>query len=208
MSFTLPKIYPITDTVISGLSQVQQVELLAAGGASLVQLREKRASPLEFYRTALAAVSIAREVGVQIVINDRVDIAIAVKADGVHLGQHDLPPERARSLLGKTRIIGFSTHSLEQALAADLAPVDYIAIGPLFQTQTKDRPDPVVDLETITEIRRLVSKPLVGIGGIRLETACSVIEAGADSVAVIADLLSARDIPERTRAFLTLLGKC
>jgi thiamine-phosphate pyrophosphorylase len=207
MSFTLPKIYPITDAVISGLSHVQQVELLAAGGATLVQLREKRASSLEFYQAALAAMSVARQLGVQIVINDRVDIAIAVKADGVHLGQHDLPPERARSLLGETRIIGFSSHSLEQALAADSAPVDYIAIGPLFQTRTKDKPDSVVELETVTEIRRMVAKPLVGIGGIRLETAASVIEAGADSVAVISDLLSARDIPERTRSFLTRLGE-
>jgi len=207
MSFTLPKIYPITDAVISGLSHVQQVELLAAGGATLVQLREKRASTLEFYQAALAAMSVARQLGVQIVINDRVDIAIAVKADGVHLGQHDLPPERARSLLGETRIIGFSSHSLEQALAADSAPVDYIAIGPLFQTRTKDKPDSVVELETVTEIRRMVAKPLVGIGGIRLETAASVIEAGADSVAVISDLLSARDIPERTRSFLTRLGE-
>jgi thiamine-phosphate pyrophosphorylase len=207
MSFTLPKIYPITDAVISGLSHVQQVELLAAGGATLVQLREKRASPIEFYQAALAAMSVARQLGVQIVINDRVDIAIAVKADGVHLGQHDLPPERARSLLGETRIIGFSSHSLEQALAADSAPVDYIAIGPLFQTRTKDKPDSVVELETVTEIRRMVAKPLVGIGGIRLETAASVIEAGADSVAVISDLLSARDIPERTRSFLTRLGE-
>ena len=207
MSLTLPKIYPITDAVISGLSHVQQVELLAAGGATLVQLREKRASTLEFYQAALAAMSVARQLGVQIVINDRVDIAIAVKADGVHLGQHDLPPERARSLLGETRIIGFSSHSLEQALAADSAPVDYIAIGPLFQTRTKDKPDSVVELETVTEIRRMVAKPLVGIGGIRLETAASVIEAGADSVAVISDLLSARDIPERTRSFLTRLGE-
>lgn len=207
MSFTLPKIYPITDTAISGLSHARQIELLAAGGASIVQLREKQASAREFYQTAMAAVSVARAVGVQIIINDRVDIAIAVKADGVHLGQTDMPPDRARSLLGETRIIGFSTHSLEQALAAELAPVDYIAIGPIFQTLTKDRPDPVVDLETIIEIRRSLSKPLVGIGGISLETANSVIEAGADSIAVIADLLSAGDISERTRAFLWRLGE-
>src|SRR4030095_16456918 len=115
MSFTLPKLYPITDTRISGLSHSRQIELLAAGGASVVQLREKQASAREFYQAAMAAVLIARAVGVQIIINDRVDIAIAVKADGVHLGQTDLPPDRARALLGKTRIIGFSTHSLEQA---------------------------------------------------------------------------------------------
>lgn len=205
MSFTLPKIYPITDTLISGLSHAEQVEQLAAGGASLVQLREKRASPREFYQAALEAMMIARRLGVQIIINDRVDIAIAVKADGVHLGQDDLPPDRARPLLGETRLIGFSTHSLEQALVADSAPVDYVAIGPIFQTITKDRPDPAVGLETLSEVRRLISKPVVAIGGITLETASSVIEAGADSVAVIADLLSSGDIRERTRAFVNLL---
>src|SRR5213083_2557957 len=132
MSFTLPKIYPITDTLISGLSHAEQIERLAAGGASLIQLREKRASPREFYQAALEAMSMARRLGVQIIINDRVDIAIAVKADGVHLGQDDLPPDRARVLLGVSRIIGFSTHSLEQALAADVGRIDYLAIGPVF----------------------------------------------------------------------------
>jgi thiamine-phosphate pyrophosphorylase len=199
MAFTLPKLYPITDTLISRLSHAQQVELLAAGGASLVQLREKRAEPRQFYEAALEAMSIARTLGVRIIINDRVDIAIAVKADGVHLGQDDLPPDRARSLLGGNRIIGYSTHSMEQALAADLAAVDYIAIGPVFQTFTKDKPNPVVGLDAVREVKRGISKPLVAIGGITLETASSVIEAGADSVAIISDLLSAGDIAERTR---------
>ncbi|MEK6325771.1 MAG: thiamine phosphate synthase [Acidobacteriota bacterium] len=202
MSFSPPKIYPITDTLISGLSHGGQIELLAAGGASLIQLREKRASPLEFYRAAIDAMSVARRLGVQIIINDRVDIAIAVKADGVHLGQDDLPPDRARRLLGESRIIGFSTHTLEQALAADAAPIDYLTIGPVFQTSTKDKPDPVVGLETVSEVRRRISKPLVAIGGITLETARAVIEAGADSVAVISDLLSAGHIAERTHVFL------
>jgi thiamine-phosphate pyrophosphorylase len=205
MPFSLPKIYPITDTLISGLSHAEQIELLAAGGASLIQLREKRTSPREFYQAALEAVSMARRLGVRIIINDRVDIAIAVKADGVHLGQDDLPPDRARVLLGASRIIGFSTHSLEQALAADLAPVDYVAIGPVLQTPTKERPDPIVGLETVREIRRCISKPLVAIGGITLDRARAIVEAGADSIAVIGDLLSARDIAERTRSFLDSL---
>lgn len=205
-SMLLPKIYPITDTLVSGLSHAKQVELLAAGGASLIQLREKRASPREFYQGALEAMSIARRLGVQLIINDRVDIAIAVKADGVHLGQDDLPPDRARSLLGETRIIGFSTHSLEQALAADSMPVDYVAIGPIFATVSKDRPDPIVGLESVREVKRRISKPLVAIGGITLETGSSVIAAGADSVAVISDILSAGDIPERTRRFIDSLS--
>ena len=206
MPFTLPKIYPITDTIVSGLPHAQQVELLAAGGASLVQLREKRASPREFYQAALEAMLIARRLGVQIIINDRVDIAIAVKADGVHLGQDDLPPDEARSLLGRTRIIGFSTHSLQQALAAD-STADYIAIGPVYQTFTKERPDPVVGPGVISEVKRLISKPLVAIGGITFETASSVIEAGADSVAMISELLSGDDIAGRTRRFLEKLDK-
>ena len=206
MSFSLPKIYPITDSLISGLSHAGQVELLAAGGASLIQLREKRASPIEFYRQAIDAMSVARMLGVQIIINDRVDIAIAVKADGVHLGQDDLPPDRARQLLGKSRVIGFSTHVLKQALEADAAGIDYLAIGPVFQTCTKDNPNAVVGLETVSEIRRLVSTPLVAIGGITLETARTVIEAGANSVAVISDLLSKGDIAERTRVFLESLS--
>jgi thiamine-phosphate pyrophosphorylase len=149
--------------------------------------------------------AVARTLGVRIVINDRVDIAIAVKADGVHLGQDDLPPDRARLLLGESRIVGYSTHTLEQALAASFAPVDYIAIGPVFQTRTKDRPDEVVGLETVREVKRQVARPLVAIGGITLDSARLVIEAGADSVAVISDLLSTGDIAERTRRFLDLL---
>jgi thiamine-phosphate pyrophosphorylase len=206
MPFKLPKVYPITDTQLSGLSHAQQVELLAAGGASVVQLREKRASPREFYQAALEALSIARRLGVQIIINDRVDIAIAVKADGVHLGQDDLPPERARRLLGETRIIGFSTHTPEQALAADSASADYVAIGPVFQTFTKEKPDPIVGLEVVGEVKRRLSRPLVGIGGITLQNAASVIEAGADSVAVISDLLSGGDIVGQTRRLFDLLG--
>jgi thiamine-phosphate pyrophosphorylase len=205
MLFALPKLYPITDTLISGLSHAEQIEQLAAGGASLIQLREKRASPREFYGSALEAMSAARRLGVQIIINDRADIAIAVKADGVHLGQDDLPPDNARRLLGENRIIGFSTHTLEQALAAELAPVDYIAIGPVFRTSTKEKPHAVVGLETITEVRGRIAKPLVAIGGITLDTGQSVIEAGANSVAVVSDLLSAGVIAERTRLFLDSL---
>jgi thiamine-phosphate pyrophosphorylase len=206
MPFKLPKLYPITDTHVSGLSHARQVEQLAAGGASIVQLREKRASPREFYRDALEAVSIARSLGVQIIINDRVDIAIAVKADGVHLGQDDLPAGHARRLLGEGRIIGFSTHSPDQAMEADSASIDYVAIGPVFQTFTKENPDPVVGLEVVRDVKRHLSKPLVAIGGVTLQTALSVIEAGADSVAVITDLLAGGDIVRQTRRFVDLLG--
>jgi len=146
-SFRLPRVYPITDVSISGLSHAEQVALLAGGGATLVQIREKHAPPLQFYEQAKAAMAVARERGVQIIINDRVDVALAVGADGVHLGQDDLPPEAARRLLGDTAVIGYSTHSLSQALEVTKLPVDYIAIGPIFQTSTKENPSPVVGLD-------------------------------------------------------------
>src|SRR4030095_3745013 len=128
MVFNFPTIYPITDTTISGLSHSEQIERLAAGGATLIQLREKHASPREFYRMALDAMPIARKLGVQIIVNDRVDSAGAVNADGVHLGQDDLPPDKARVLMGDHRIIGFSTHSLEQAIAAASLTIHYLSV--------------------------------------------------------------------------------
>ena len=134
------------------------------------------------------------------------DIAIAVGADGVHLGQTDVPPEKVRTLLGEKRIIGFSTHTLKQALEADSMPVDYVAIGPVFQTASKENPDEIVGLEIVSEVRRNIAKPLVAIGGITMQSARAVIDAGADSVAVISDLLSTPRISARTRSFIDLLS--
>ena len=205
MNFSLPRLYPITDVRLS-LSHTDQVERLAAGGATLIQLRDKTASPRELYEFAIAAQKVARSLGVLLILNDRVDVAFAAGVDGVHLGQDDLPPERARALLGPDRVIGFSTHTLEQAMAADSLPIDYIAIGPMFQTSTKEKPDPVVDVAVLGEIKRLVSKPLVAIGGITIERARLVIEAGADSVAVVSDLYSTGDVTARAREFIRLLS--
>ena len=202
MTFTLPRLYPITDARLTGLTHAEQVERLAAGGATVVQLREKHAPPREFYEAALKAVQVARALGVRIIINDRLDIALAVDADGVHLGQDDLPPARARALVGANRIVGYSTHNVKQALEADATPVDYIAVGPVFQTTTKANPDPVVGAELIRELKTRLTKPLVAIGGITLDTAPAVIAAGADSVAVIADLYATGDIAVRTQEFL------
>src|SRR5215210_4723475 len=128
--FGPPKLYPITDVRLSGLSHAEQVARLGVGGATLVQLREKHLSPREFYDEAEESLGVARKLGMRLIINDRADIALALRADGVHLGQDDLQPEAARRLLGEEAIIGFSTHSLEQAREAARLPVDYIAIGP------------------------------------------------------------------------------
>jgi len=206
MTISIPRLYPITDARLAGLSHREQVERLAAGGATFIQLREKLAAPREFYESALEAMKVARRLGVQIIINDRVDIAMAVAADGVHLGQDDLPPERVRALVGQSRIIGFSTHNLKQALEADSTPVDYIAIGPVFQTSTKEKTDPVVGLEALSEIKHRVSKPLIAIGGITLDHAQEVIAAGADSLAIISDLYLTGDIAGRARQYFERLG--
>jgi thiamine-phosphate pyrophosphorylase len=188
---TLPRVYALTDVRLSGLSHAEQVDLLSAGGATLVQLREKEMPAREFYEQAKAAVDVASRRGVQLIVNDRVDVALAVGARGVHLGQDDMPPEAARNLLGSSAVIGYSTHNIEQAMAATKLPIDYLAIGPIFATTSKSDTAPVLGLEGLRTVRRAIGAfPLVAIGGISHANAREVIEAGADSVAVISALLS------------------
>ena len=176
---------------MSGLSHAEQVELLSQGGASLVQLREKEMPAREFYEQAKAAVDVAARRGVQLIINDRVDVALAVGASGVHLGQDDMPPQAVRKLLGSTAVIGYSTHNVEQAIAATKLPIDYLAIGPIFATTSKGDTAPVLGLNGLQTIRHAIGAfPLVAIGGITHANAREVIEAGADSIAVISALLS------------------
>ena len=189
MKITLPKIYPITDRDLSGLSHSQQVAQFAEAGAALIQIREKHASSREFHEDVVHAVAIARQRGVKIVVNDRVDIALLAGADGVHLGQDDLPPSAARRILGPNAVIGVSTHTPEQARRALTDGVaDYIAFGPVFKTTTKADHEPVAGLEKLAEIRReTLGAPLVAIGGIGLENLASVLGAGADSAAIISE---------------------
>ena len=201
MPFEITKLYPITDRRLSGLSHAEQVARLVEGGATFVQLREKHLSPREFYREAEEALRVARARGAKLIINDRADIALALGADGVHLGQDDMPPEAARALLGGGAVVGCSTHSVEQAIAAARLPLDYVAVGPIFETKSKERPDPVVGLEGLRRVREAVgdSVRLVAIGGVTRELAPSVLAAGADSVAVISALLRPEDPSEITR---------
>lgn len=200
----LPRVYPLTDVQLSGLSHAEQVELLSLGGASLIQLREKQLPSLQLYEHAKAAVATARKTGTQLIINDRVDIAMAIGAHGVHLGQDDLPSDAARKLLGNEAVIGYSTHNVEQAQQALALPIDYIAIGPIFATASKSDTSPTLGLAGLEAVRQVVGNfPLVAIGGISHANAREVIEAGADSVAVISALLSdpAR-IADATRTLL------
>jgi thiamine-phosphate pyrophosphorylase len=190
MPFYLPKIYPITDLSITGLSHLEQVRQLVKGGAKFIQLRDKHSSPKVFYESAEAVMKFTRGTDVKIIINDRVDIALAVKADGVHLGQDDLPPAQARRILGESAIIGYSTHNLEQAAQAVTLPIDYFAFGPIFPTGTKENPDPIVGLDGLKRIRELILDfPLVAIGGINFENYRETLAHGADSVAIISAIL-------------------
>ena len=210
----LPKLYAVTDSHLTNLSHAAQVSELIAGGARLIQLRDKHSSPREFYEDARKALNIARLAGAMLIINDRVDIALALGADGVHLGQDDLPPSSARRLAdektsGRKFIIGYSTHNEAQAIAAANLPVDYIAVGPVFQTTSKDNPDPAIGIEGVRRVRAALDAmrvPLVAIGGIDVRHAKEVLKAGANSLAIIGALLSeGSNISERTSEFLASL---
>ncbi|MFZ0961197.1 MAG: thiamine phosphate synthase [Terriglobia bacterium] len=206
-ALVLPRLYAIIDPDQSGgRHPVEVAEALLAAGVRLIQFRDKHASSGELYQQAQPVGECVREAGGVFIINDRADVARAVDADGVHVGQDDLPVESARTLMGPGKLIGFSTHVLEQVREADRSTADYIAFGPIFPTASKENPDRVVGLEGLAEARQATRKALVAIGGITLENARAVIAAGADSVAVIRGLLGAADITQRAKDFLKELS--
>ncbi len=206
MRFNLPKIYPITDTALSSLSHAEQVKRLIKGGATLIQLREKNNSVRSFSDDASEAIRIARLAGASVIINDRVDVALALGADGVHLGQIDMPVAAARRLLGNDAIIGFSTHNIQQVRAALDLPIDYLAFGPIFPTQSKHNPDPVAGLEALSLIKSISGHlPVIAIGGIDESNVVEVLSAGADSAAIISAIVAEpAQIAKNVRDFLTL----
>lgn len=205
MNIALPKIYPITDTRISNLSHAEQTRRLIKGGAKLIQLRDKHASSLDFYEDAKEAVKAARRTNTKIIINDRVDMALVLKASGVHLGQDDLPPKKVREILGDNAIIGFSTHNEKQAKASLKLPVNYIAVGPVFKTETKENTENVIGIEGLKRVREIIGNfPLVGIGGINLKNFQAVLDAGADTVALISEMLgnNSNDITKTMQRYI------
>jgi thiamine-phosphate pyrophosphorylase len=181
---------------------VEVAAALLAAGVRLIQLRDKRASSRELFSSAQRVAECVHQSEGRFILNDRADIARAVDADGVHVGQEDLPVEMARAILAPGRWVGYSTHVLEQVREADGSSADYIAFGPVFPTASKQNPDPVVGLEGLRQARQATRKPLVAIGGITLTNAQAVIEAGADSVAIIRGLVGAEDIRKRAEEFL------
>lgn len=200
-------LYPIIDLAVLRRPLEPVLAGLAGAGVQWVQMRGKDLSSGDLFRECRRLVALARPLGLKVIVNDRADLALVSGADGVHVGQEDLPAAAARRILGEQAIIGLSTHGLEQARQAQESPVDYVAIGPVFPTRTKENPDPVVDRQELQAIRAQVAKPLVAIGGITLENVRPLFEAGADSVAVIRDLLLAEDVRERAAGYRELAGR-
>ena len=205
MQLTLPKLYVILDGAILRRPALQLTEQLIAAGVCLLQYRAKDAPARHTLQVSSELAQFAREAGATFFVNDRPDLACLSGAHGVHVGQDDLTPEQARLLLGPDHWVGVSTHNLQQFQRAVATSADYVAIGPVFGTTSKANPDPVVGVDLIRQLRPLTQKPIVAIGGIRLENAAQVIQAGADSVAVISDILCAPDPAAQAAKFIERL---
>lgn len=199
-----PALYAILDPSLISTPLVPFAQNLAAAGVKLMQLRDKRAPAGRIFAASKELAAVLCPAGVKFIVNDRPDIAAISGASGVHVGQDDLPPEDARRIVGPARWVGVSTHNLEQFREANATSADYIALGPIFPTVSKENPDPVVGLALLREVRKLTTKPLVAIGGITLERAGEVFRAGADSVAVIRDLICAADPARRAQEYLAV----
>jgi thiamine-phosphate pyrophosphorylase len=206
MNLVFPRLYAIIDPTLLTNSELDLAETLAASGVELIQYRNKTASSRHFFEISRQLVSGLGPRGVRLIVNDRADIALLAGAGGVHVGQDDLGVEDARAICSgierKDRWVGVSTHTLEQLAAADRTSADYIAFGPIFQTSTKKNLDPVVGTDLLWKARQMTKKPLVAIGGITLERAAEVYRAGADSLAVIRDLICVPNPGVRAREYL------
>lgn len=202
----LPALYAIVDPLDTGRSPVALATAYLAGGARLLQLRLKDASARDLLAAALAIRPLARAAGALFLVNDRPDVARAAGADGVHLGQEDLPVSAARRVLPAGCLVGVSTHDLDEARAAMAAGADYIGVGPVFETRSKAHPLAARGLDLVRTVRAAVECPCVAIGGITADTAAAVRAAGADAVAMIAALARAPDPAEAVRAVIARLA--
>ncbi|HWY49683.1 MAG TPA: thiamine phosphate synthase [Bryobacteraceae bacterium] len=205
MRLVLPRLYVILDAALIPSPERDCAASLAEAGVRLLQYRNKSVSARQYLESSreLAETLVPR--GVSFFVNDRPDVAFLAGASGVHVGQEDLDVEQTRRVVGRDRLVGVSTHNLEQFDCAATSSADYIAVGPIFGTSSKANPDPVVGLAFLRRVRGLTEKPIVAIGGITLERAAGAIEAGADSVAVISGILSAADPAQRARQYITTL---
>jgi thiamine-phosphate pyrophosphorylase len=206
MGLSLPRLYVVLDAALLTMPARECARELAAAGVRLMQYRNKSAHARELLDVSRELVSILAPYGASLMVNDRADIAAMADAQGVHVGQDDLEVEKVRGVVGAGKWVGVSTHNLEQFRRAAAASADYIAVGPVFPTSSKANPDPVVGTDFLREVRPLTDKPIVAIGGITLERAASVVAAGADSVAVISDILRAEDPVDHAKRYLKLLN--
>ena len=205
MRLVLPRLYVILDAALIPSPERDCAASLAEAGVRLLQYRNKSASARHYLESSreLAETLVPR--GVSFFVNDRPDVALLAGASGVHVGQEDLDVEQTRRVVGRDRLVGVSTHNLEQFDRAATSSADYIAVGPIFGTSSKANPDLVVGLAFLRRVRGLTEKPIVAIGGITLERAAAAVEAGADSVAVIGGILSAADPAQRARQYIATL---
>jgi thiamine-phosphate pyrophosphorylase len=193
-------LYLVTDRSLSrGRSTLEIVRAAVRGGATCVQLREKTCSTREFIEEALKLKAFLDSSGVALIINDRVDVALAVAADGVHLGQSDMPLAAARAIVGESMVIGISAESLRDAVEAENGGADYLGVSPIFATPTKADTAPPLGLEGLQAIRRAVKIPLVGIGGLNRGNAAEAVRRGADGVAVVSAIVAAEDPEQAAR---------
>jgi len=205
MRLVMPRLYVILDAGLVHGSILEIAEQLIDAGVRILQYRDKTGTAASMLRTSQTLAKTASEAGVSFFVNDRPDIAFLANATGVHVGQDDLSVEQARAIVGPERRVGVSTHNQEQFARAAATSADYIAIGPIFATKSKVNPDPVVGADLLRNLRAITDKPIVAIGGIGLDRAGEVLRAGADSVAVISDILLAEDPQERARQFVKKL---
>ncbi|MCL3780747.1 thiamine phosphate synthase [Prolixibacteraceae bacterium JC049] len=199
-------LYLVTDPDLTmGRPLLPIIEEAVAGGVTMVQLREKEASSRAFYELAKATKELLKGTGVPLIINDRLDIALAVDAEGLHIGQSDLPHDIARKLLGPDKILGWSVETIEQAREANQFDVDYIGLSPVFSTQTKSDISKPLELEGVREISSFTKHATVAIGGVGLQNTSEVIQAGADGIAVVSAIISheqPKQISEQLKALV------
>ena len=201
-----PRLYAILDpSKLKSISELDAARRLLEAGVKLIQYRDKHASSRKLFITAMRLAEIVNDAGGKLIVNNRLDITLLAKASGIHVGQEDMPVESARSLLGETAMIGLSTHTLRQVEEGEKTSANYLAFGPIFPTSSKEKPDGVVGLKGMEKVLEVTTKPLVAIGGITLENATEVLAAGADSVAVIQDLIGVEDIGKRAGRYLQTL---
>ncbi len=206
MLLVMPRLYVLLDAELVRGPAPEIARQLIASGVRLLQYRAKNLPARDTLTTARQIAELARMEKTHFFVNDRPDLAYLAGADGVHVGQDDLSVEQSRTIVGQDRWVGVSTHNREQFEQAAATSADYVAIGPIFATTSKANPDPVVGTELLRQLRPLTKKPIVAIGGIRLERAAEVIEAGADAVAVISDIFAAAHPAERARQFIQRLS--